>query len=212
MTPVRTFTTVYESALRGESCMILDPDGGRRLLPVADWRRSATYADRRILDACVGTTVDIGCGPGRMAEALVAMGRQVLAVDIVSEAVRQAQARGVAAQRRDVFDPLPAEGSWDSVLIADGNIGIGGDPGRLLDRVTALVRLGGTIVVELAPPGVGIRQTALRIATDEAHSHEFRWAIVGVDAWHALARASGLTAASPVEHGGRWYVVAQRAA
>jgi hypothetical protein len=30
----------------------------------------------------------------------------------------------------DLFGPLPGEGSWSHVLLADGNIGIGGDPGR----------------------------------------------------------------------------------
>ena len=30
--------------------------------------------------------------------------------------------------RRDLFAPLPGEGRWHHVLLADGNIGIGGDP------------------------------------------------------------------------------------
>ncbi|MGO4255028.1 methyltransferase domain-containing protein [Marmoricola sp. RAF53] len=212
MTPVRAATTVYESALRGRSCVVVDPDGALRRLPVEDWRRTATNADRRILEACAGTTLDIGCGPGRMAEALTDMGRHVLGIDIVDEAVRQAQARGVAALRRDVFAPIPAEGSWDSVLVADGNIGIGGDPQRLLDRVTGLVRLGGTVVVDLDPPGAGVRHTTLRIATDEARSREFRWAIVGADAWTGLARRAGLAMASVQTDHDRWYGVARRSA
>ena len=43
--------------------------------------------------------------------------------------------RGVAALLRDVFDPVPGEGRWETALLADGNIGIGGDPVALLERV-----------------------------------------------------------------------------
>ena len=40
--------------------------------------------------------------------------------------------RGGAALRRDVFAPLPGEGRWYTALLADGNVGIGGDPVALL--------------------------------------------------------------------------------
>ena len=50
--------------------------------------------------------------------------------------------------RRDLFGPLPGEGTWAHVLLADGNIGIGGDPLRLLRRAARLLRPGGTVLVE----------------------------------------------------------------
>ena len=53
--------------------------------------------------------------------------------------------------RRDVLGPLPGEGTWDHVLLADGNIGIGGDPLRLLHRAAHLLRPGGTVLVETDP-------------------------------------------------------------
>ena len=41
------------------------------------------------------------------------------------------RARGAAVLRRSVFDPLPGRGTvGDAALLLDGNIGIGGDPGR----------------------------------------------------------------------------------
>ena len=39
------------------------------------------------------------------------------------------------------------------MLLADGNIGIGGDPGRLLDRCRDLLGPDGDVIVELEPPG-----------------------------------------------------------
>ena len=102
-------------------------------LPVGRWRSNADAEDCALLDHCVGHTIDVGCGPGRMSEHLMARGHGVLGIDLVAEAVRQARRRGVAALRRDVFAQLPGEGRWDTVLLADGNIGIGGDPVALLD-------------------------------------------------------------------------------
>ena len=78
----------------------------------------------------------------------------VLGVDVVREAVDQTVARGVVALRRDVFDRLPGEGRWETALLADGNVGIGGDPVALLLRAGELVAADGRVVVELAPPGV----------------------------------------------------------
>ena len=64
--------------------------------------------------------------------------------------------RGVPALRRDVFDRVPGEGRWHTVLLADGNIGIGGDPVRLLQRVRTLLATGGRVVVELGAPGTAV--------------------------------------------------------
>ena len=55
---------------------------------------------------------------------------------MVPEAVAQTPDRGVAAIRRNVFDALPGEGRWRTALLADGNIGIGGDPAALLRRLS----------------------------------------------------------------------------
>ena len=33
-----------------------------------------------------------------------------------------------------MFEPLPGEGRWGTVLLLDGNVGIGGDPVALLER------------------------------------------------------------------------------
>ena len=90
--------------------------------------------------------------------------------------------RGGVALRRDVFDPLPGEGRWSHVLLVDGNIGIGGDPGVLLRRCAGLLRRGGTVLVEVDPPGAWAvaRARVRRPATARAgRGPVFRWARVG---------------------------------
>jgi hypothetical protein len=52
---------------------------------------------------------------------------------------------------------LSAEGSWERVLLADSNIGIGGDPVRALRRVADLAP-GGIVVAEIDPPSAAVGQ------------------------------------------------------
>jgi len=102
---------------------------------------------------------------------------------------------------------LPEEGTWGTALLADGNIGIGGDPARLLRRVRDLVAPGGRVVVDLAAPGSGIRHRWARIRTVHHTSRPFRWAEVAADAVEPLARAAGLARIERHDHRGRWFAV-----
>ena len=89
---------------------------------VTRWLREADAVDRRLLAGCAGPTLDVGCGPGRLIAALTAHGIPSLGIDISLEAVISTRARGGAALRRDVFAPIPGEGRWPWVVLADGNI------------------------------------------------------------------------------------------
>ena len=71
-----------------------------------------------------------------------------LGVDQSATAVALARRSGAPALRRDVFDPLPGTGRWHTVLLADGNVGLGGDPWRILRRAGELLRNGGCCVAE----------------------------------------------------------------
>ncbi len=71
-------------------------------------------------------------------------------MDVSPEAVDRTIRAGGAALCRSVFDPLPKEGEWGTVLLMDGNIGIGGDPAALLRRTAELAAPGGLLVVETA--------------------------------------------------------------
>lgn len=198
---------VFASALRGRPCVFLDADGVRAPLPIEAWLRDADPVDEEFLALCDGPTVDIGCGPGRMAQALARTGRPVLGIDVVPEAVRLSLGRGVTALLRDVFDPIPGEGRWGSALLADGNIGIGGDPVALLERLRQLVAPTGRVVVELAPPGTGVRTRHVCLETEVGRSEPFAWTLVGTDAIGAVAAASGLETVSHHRFGDRFGAV-----
>jgi SAM-dependent methyltransferase len=194
---------VYASALRGRPCLVLDTDGVRALLPTDVWLRDADRVDEAILRLCHGPTVDVGCGPGRMAHALARRGHVVLGIDLVPEAVRISLGRGVATLLRDVFDPVPGEGRWQTALLADGNIGIGGDPVALLERVRELLAPDGRAVVELSPHVSGVHTRHVTLETDLGRSEPFPWTEVGADAIEAVASASGLRAVSVRRFGER---------
>jgi SAM-dependent methyltransferase len=196
----RPVAEVFASALRGQPCLLLDAEGASALLPTQVWLREADPHDEALVDLCHGPTVDIGCGPGRMAEALARRGQPVLGIDLVPEAVRMSLDRGVATLVRDVFGPVPGEGRWETALLADENIGIGGDPVALLARMRELIAPTGRVVVELARPGTGVRTRHVRLETQVGRSEPFPWTTVGLDAIAAVAAAAGLHVVS--EH--RW--------
>ena len=121
-------------------------------------------------------------------------------------AVRLARRRGARALRRDVFGPLPDEGGWATVLLADGNIGIDGDPERLLRRCRDLVTPDGRILVEVDPPGTPAWSGEVRVAAgDGPESAPFRWAYVGADDLAGPARAAGLRVRDLWTEDGRWF-------
>lgn len=127
------FGNLYERALVGERCWIRHDDGTRQRLPVHNWlggRRADRQFDRAVLALCHGPTIDLGCGPGRLVADLIRRGVPALGVDQSATAVELARRSGAPALRRDVFDPLPGTGRWQTVLLADGNVGLGGDPIR----------------------------------------------------------------------------------
>ena len=143
----------FAAALRGSPCCVHGLGHAPTAVPANRWRLDADAGDRALLSRCQGATVDIGCGPGRMTYALMRQGVKAMGIDVVDEAVRQARERGAPALLRDVFGRLPGEGRWETALLADGNIGIGGDPVRLLRRVHDVIARDGRVVVDLAEPG-----------------------------------------------------------
>jgi len=202
-------STDFDAALTGRPAQLLGDDG--RVLAVAShrWQRPADRGDRWMLQRCAGPTVDMGCGPGRLVAALVEQGVPTLGVDCSPSAVRQTHSRGGLVLHRDVFDRLPAEGRWHHVLLADGNIGIGGDPLALLHRCAALLRLGGTVLVETAAPGAGLWRGRARLVVDASAGRWFPWAVVGLPELAALAEQAGLRAQDR-HHGERSFLELRR--
>lgn len=203
---------LYEQALAG----LADPeveraDGGARLLRARQWL-TAVPGDESLLGCCTGPTLDVGAGPGRLTVALAERGVPALAIDITPYAVTLARSAGALALQRDVFGALPGAGRWSTVLLADGNVGIGGDPVALLRRARDLLAPDGSVVAEVSPPGSGLRREQVRLRTAEGTGPWFPWAWVGAGEVAAVAAAAGLRVARSWAEAGRWFTVLARPA
>jgi SAM-dependent methyltransferase len=178
-------------------------DGLRLPLDVARWCARPDAADRTVLGRCAGSVLDIGCGPGRMITALAVAGRPALGIDTAPAAVTRTREGGGAALLRSVFQELPGEGWWGSVLLMDGNLGIGGDPAALLRRIRRLATPGGLLLAEAAPgvPADADERFEARLDDGTGPSGPaFPWARLGQDALRATAERCGWTTT------GRWTV------
>ena len=97
------------------------------------------------------------------------------------------------------------------VLLADGNIGIGGDPGALLARCRQLIGPTGRVLVELDPPGTGLRSDRVRLERGTERGSWFDWAHVGLDAVDGPAADAGLRVDATWERADRSFAVLVRA-
>lgn len=205
MTATLDAVAAFDAAFVGMPCELIRADGRRGPLPVGRWAAEPDATDHSLLiEPCGGPTLDIGCGPGRLTAALGARGVPAMGIDVSGVAVLSTQARGAAALRRDVFDQVPAAGRWRHILLADGNIGIGADPVRLLRRVAELLGPAGTVLVELARPGLGVLREEIRLRVGSQISAAFAWAWVGADVIGSLAAAAGLGVRDLAARDGRW--------
>jgi SAM-dependent methyltransferase len=215
---------LYDRALGGERCWIRHEDGEIRVLPARRWlgvrcppEGSAApdddvdeVFDEAVTQMCFGPTIELGCGPGRLVARLIRRGIPALGIDRSAAAIRLAGRGGAPALLGDVFEPLPGMGRWQTVLLVDGNVGLGGDPRRILGRAAELLVRGGQCVAEFDAAAIGVRARWVRLETACDVGPWFRWASVGVDSAGALASQVGLTLTGVRLIGGR--VVANLAA
>jgi SAM-dependent methyltransferase len=208
---------IYEQISTGVPCWITDSTGTHSRLHIDRWLGGDAstpddrLADETMLDHCWGPTLDVGCGPGRLIAALNDRGVPVLGVDISALAVEMTLQRGGDAICRDVFAPLPGSGKWAHVLLADGNIGIGGDPLRMLARARELLAPEGTVIAELDPRVEGVQQLEVRWETVLNVGRWFSWARVGIGAAGQVARQVGLRLVDKVHVAHRSFAVMERA-
>ncbi len=135
VSPVSMYAELLSDASPG-GVMLRHDDGRVTPLEVERWLAPTCPVDEAIADAAVGPVLDVGCGPGRLLDALARHGKWALGVDLSPTAVALARGRGRRALAASVFDDLPGVGDWGCALLLDGSVGIGGDIGALLDRVS----------------------------------------------------------------------------
>jgi 2-polyprenyl-3-methyl-5-hydroxy-6-metoxy-1,4-benzoquinol methylase len=112
------------------------------------WLLGRVPANARVLDA--------GCGAGEFAEALAAVGNDVVGVDLAAEAVRRARARGVDARRWDPGAPLPADdAAFDLVWVGEVLEHVV-DLAPWLSEVRRTLRPGGTLLLSTPHHGPGV--------------------------------------------------------
>ena len=108
---------------------------------------------------------------------------------------------------RDVFHDLPGEGRWPTVLLMDGNIGIGGDPARLLARIRGLLGPGARLLVEAHPDDAAHELLEVRFTVaGELVGPSFAWAHVGRAALQRYGADAGYVPGESWSAGGRSFV------
>lgn len=187
-------------------------DGRIAELPLVRWLGQPDTADESMLARCGDPTLDVGCGPGRLISALTTRDVPALGLDIAAPAVRLCRSRGLRVLARSVFDEVPDEGSWRTVLLADGNVGIGGDPVVLLQRCRDLLSPDGEIVVELDPPETTSEPVRLSLHGDDDHrSSWFDWAHVSAADIDTVAAVCDLTVIDRWTVSDRWFAACSHA-
>lgn len=153
--------------------------GAATEMEVGRWRDEVGPAELSVLTRTQGSVLDLGCGPGRMAGWLADRGVDVTGVDVSALAVEMTRARGARAVVADVLEPSFV-GQWQSAVLMDGNIGIGGDPVRLLTRTRDLLVDGGRVLVELGSPAEPSRTDLVTLRSSKGHSSVFPWSVLSV--------------------------------
>ena len=187
-----------ELVLRGEDGTVLPMD-------IARWHAEPSDEELDVLARVRPPAVDLGCGPGRHVVALNERGVPALGIDAAPAAVATARARGALVLERSIFARVPGVGRWGSVLLLDGNIGIGGDPISLLRRARRLVRRDGNVLVEASSPGVASKTLRVRVDRRGEQGPAFAWSVLTVDDIAATAGAAELSVSDVWEGGGRWF-------
>jgi SAM-dependent methyltransferase len=184
------------------------PDG---VLPARAhrWLGPPTVEDDAVLTRATPPVLDVGCGPGR--HVLAERGVVALGIDITPAAVELARRRGAPVLARSVFDRVPGVGRWACALLLDGNLGIGGKPSALLERVASLLAPGGTVLVEVDPPGTPTRAEIARFDIGGVEGPWFPWTSIGADEVSAPAASAGLVVEDVWRAGDRWFGALRRA-
>lgn len=198
----------YAGALRGGELLYLrdtrERSTTRVIMDVSRWNADADDADLTLLASVTGPLLDIGCGPGRMVRAAQQLGLDALGIDVSPAAIELAARLGGTFFEGSVFDRLPGERLWQTALLVDGNVGIGGDITALLARCRDLLAPSGEVVVEVdRDPDHETHYLGEVVDSHGGHSATFPWAEIGRDRLAMLLPAIGLRPVQSWEIDGR---------
>jgi len=214
---IRSATEIYESGLDHllssadpAAFFAVDEHGLKRRLPLDRWLTDAPEDEEMLLDHAVGPVLDIGCGAGRHLAALRKRNVEASGVEVSVRAAAIARGRAARVIHGSVFE-MPESADWMTALLLDGNVGIGGEPQRLLSRTAGLLRPGGFALVELEAPGVETRVLKLRLEGPDDVSEWFPWAWVGVDGIEPVLAGTGMELGEIWPIGERWFARLTRA-
>lgn len=140
-----------EAEIRVESNLWED-----ELTPVEDYYRPDSVPlpeiEWRALRLCRGRILDLGAGTGRHAVELQRLGRTVVAVDLLEEAVTIMRDRGVADARLGNLDAVEGE-SFDTILLMMHGIGLVGTVQGIAPffaQLRTLLKPGGLVLCDSA--------------------------------------------------------------
>ncbi|WP_150308148.1 class I SAM-dependent methyltransferase [Planctomonas psychrotolerans] len=180
---------------------------------VSRWNADADAVDRSLLEGARGPVLDVGCGPGRMVRAAVDAGLSSLGLDVSPTAVQIATESGLSVLNQSVFEELPPEAAWGTILLVDGNIGIGGDPTVLLRRCEELLAPGGAVIIEVSDDRELDRTFDCTVVDSRGEqSAPFPWAEIGSTALESRAGGVGLRVDQTWGRGGRTFCRLERRA
>jgi glycosyltransferase A (GT-A) superfamily protein (DUF2064 family) len=202
----RLFDAAYAGLIAVTNSTATGIDADLFPLDLSRWMGTADAVDMLVVARCEPPVIDLGCGPGRMVQALTESGLAALGVDMSSVAVGMSRARGGLALRRRIDEPLPAEGRWGTALLMDTNVGLGGNVTALLARCLRLVISGGLIICEVdqMPERHEVHTVVLR--TEVATSPPLAWSRIGTSALVRAARSLDLFLVEEWTSGGRAFV------
>jgi SAM-dependent methyltransferase len=197
----------YARALRdSEKLYLRSTDGRGEAMDVARWSARADLTDLTLLASVTGPLLDVGCGPGRMVRAARELGISALGIDVSPAAVTLARSEGIRVVEGSIFDRVPMEGEWQTVLLVDGNVGIGGDVEELIARCVELISPEGEIVIEVNSDPLHHRTYTATVVDDRGgESAAFPWAEIGILRLVRIAALKGLGLRQSWELGGRHF-------
>lgn len=114
----------------------------------------------RALECCRGRVLDLGAGAGRHALELQHTGHEVVAIDLLPEAVQIMSERGVTDARRGGIDGVEGE-RFDTIVMLMHGLGIVGTLhglGLLFERLPEILEPGGTLVCDSADLAAVLRE------------------------------------------------------